>query len=398
MTISANHFQHAMEATPFLERIEALSQVHEWTSWNGYKVARVLDQLSAEYFAVRSTCSVMDLTPMEKYRIAGPDARAFLDRLVTRDISRLHHGDVTYVAWCNDEGKLLDDGTLFQLRDDDYRLCSQHHQLDWLSISAAGFDVRIERETAKVAALAVQGPTACTVLRAAGFAGIEEIRPFTMRGLSVGGAPVSVSRTGYTGDLGYELWLEPEHAPTIWDRIFAQGRSHDIHAIGLSALDMVRIEAGFVMPGFDFNTAETVLRRGFDRSPYEAGLGWMVHLEKGHFTGRAALAAEAARPPDRRLHRMIVAGNKPAAHALVYDRRNGNRIGEVKAATWSPILKKNVTLADIRYRNGRLPAELWARLDYQRELAWFSRWERCEIVDKPFIDRVYRSLTPPNPL
>ena len=395
MTLDKEHFRRAMFPTPFAERTDPLSQVQEWYSWNGYKVARVLDQLSNEYFAVRSGCSIMDMTPMEKYRIRGGDSRRFLDRLVTRNISSLRPGRVTYVVWCNDEGKVIDDGTLYQLGEDDYRLCAQHHQLDWLLMSAAGFDVSIDVETHDIAALAVQGPTSCSVLMAAGLLGLDQLRSFDAATLAWSGLDVFVSRTGYTGDLGYELWLRPDDALPVWDAIFAMRGDYDIVPIGVSALEIVRTEAGFIMPGFDFNTAESVLRAGYDRSPFEVGLDWVVDLEKGHFTGRRALIAERQRPPGRRFHKLVVAGNKPAADATVCDRKGGSKVGELKAAVWSPILKKNIALADIVYRDGRPPAELWARIDYQKELEWNTQWARCAIVDKPFLVPEHKLLTPP---
>ena len=209
------------------------------------------------------------------------------------------------------------------------------------------------------------------------------------------GFPVTISRTGYTGDLGYELWIDPADALQLWDAIFAVQGQYDIHAMGLSALEVVRIEAGFIMPGFDFNIAEATVRDGFDRSPYEAGLGWIVHLDKGHFTGRKALLAEKARPAKRRLHKIVVDGNKPVGDAFIYDGKEGNQCGEVKCTTWSPILKANLALADIEYANGRPPADLWARIDYQRELKWLSTWEKCRIESKPFYNPPHRSATPP---
>jgi len=257
MNINHEHFRQALQRTPFHDRISALSTTEIWTGWNTYKVARVVDKLSAEYFAVRSGCAVMDLTPMEKYRITGKDAYAYLDRLLTRDISTLKPGRVTYVVWCDDEGKVIDDGTLFQFGEQDYRLCSQHHQLDWLLMSASGFDVQIETETHDVAALAVQGPTSYSVLTAAGIDGLEQLKPFGIVDLHCGDIPVTVSRTGYTGDLGYEVWAEPANALRLWDAIFSVQGRYDIQPMGLDALEMVRIEAGFVMPGFDFNTAES---------------------------------------------------------------------------------------------------------------------------------------------
>ncbi|MEX0709079.1 MAG: aminomethyltransferase family protein [Woeseia sp.] len=395
MKIDPDHFRHALSRTPFHDRLAALSLAEEWMAWNTYKVARVIDSVPSEYFAARSACAVMDLTPMEKYRVRGTGARQFLDRLVTRDLSKLRAGRVTYVIWCNDDGKILDDGTLFQLGEDDYRLCSQHHQLDWLLISAADFDVQIDVETHDVAALAVQGPTSCKVLAAAGVEDLPRLKPFDVAALRCGDMPLTVSRTGYTGDLGYELWMDPQHAMAVWDAIFAVRGSYDVRPMGLSALEMLRIEAGFIMPGFDFNTAEATIRDGYDRSPYEAGLGWVVALDKGHFTGQSALRAEHAQPPKRQLTKIVIEGNKPAGQAFVYTGKNGKLCGEVKCTTWSPILKANLALADIEFRNGRLPPDLWVRIDYQRELKWHTTWARCQARSKPFYQPEHRSATPP---
>jgi aminomethyltransferase len=395
MNITHEHFRQALQRTPFHDRISALSTTETWTGWNTYKVARVVDKLSAEYFAVRSGCAVMDLTPMEKYRITGTDAYAYLDRLLTRDISTLKPGRVTYVVWCNDEGKVIDDGTLFQFGEQDYRLCTQHHQLDWLLMSASGYDVQIETETHDVAALAVQGPTSYSVLTAAGIDGLELLKPFGIVDLHCGDIPITVSRTGYTGDLGYEVWVEPADALRVWDAIFSVQGQYDIQPMGLDALEMVRIEAGFIMPGFDFNTAESTVRDGYDRSPYEVGLGWVVSLDKGHFTGRKALMAEKSRPVRRKLTKIIVDGNKPVGEAFIYDGKGGKLVGEIKCTIWSPVLKSNLALADIDYVNGRLPGKLWARFDYQRELKWRTAWAECHAQTKPFYSPEHRSATPP---
>jgi aminomethyltransferase len=395
MNIAREHFRQALQPTPFHDRFAALSITEEWMTWNTYKVPRVVDKLPTEYFAVRNGCAVMDLTPMEKYRITGSDARAYLDRLVTRDLSRLRPGRVTYIVWCNDDGKVIDDGTLFQFGESDYRLCSQQHQLDWLLLSAEGFDVQVEVETHDVAALAVQGPTSYSVLTAAGIDGLDEMKPFDILDLNCGNIPVTVSRTGYTGDLGYELWLEPSYALPLWDAIFdVQGR-YDIHAMGLSALEMVRIEAGYIMPGFDFNIAEATIRDGYDRSPFEAGLDWIVDLDKGHFTGRKALLAEKSRPAKRRLTKIVIEGNKPPGEAFIYTGKNGKKVGEIKCSMWSPILKANLGLADIEFINGKLPSDLWARIDYQRELQWLTNWARCMVKSKPFYNPEHRLATPP---
>ena len=398
MKIDHGHFRQAVAHTPFHSAYAGMSKTESWASWNGCKVPRVVDKLSTEYSAVRSSCSVMDLTPMEKYRIEGPDAHAFLDKLVIRDIAKLVPGRVTYVAWCNDAGKVIDDGTLFRLDEHRYRLCSQHHQLDWLLMSAAGFDVRIAVETHEVAALAVQGPTAFAVLRAAGIVGLDDLEPFGVRMLACGELPVVVSRTGYSGDLGYEIWIEPGHALALWHAIFALTDRYDIHLIGLDALEMVRIEAGFIMPGFDFNCTEMTIRDGYDRSPYEVGLGWLVDLDKGHFTGRKALRAEQARPARRRLTKLVIDGNKPVGQSFVYAGRKGRQVGEIKCTTWSPILKANLAIADIEYSDGKLPDNLWTRFDYQRELKWRTAWAKCHAQTKPFYSPEHRSKTPPDSL
>ncbi len=397
MKLEHEHFRQALQGSAFLGRMESLSNTENWASWNGYKVPRVVDKLSTEYFAVRSGCAVMDLTPMEKYRIRGAGARAFLDRLVTRDLAKLRPGRVSYVIWCNDEGKVIDDGTVFQLGEQDYRLCAQHHQLDWLLTSAVGFEVTIEVETHAVPALAVQGPTSCSVLQQAGLEGIETLKPFDVKELRLAGAPVLVSRTGYTGDLGYELWFQPEHALAGWDAIFAVQGLYDIHAMGLDALEMVRIEAGFIMPGFDFNCAESTVRAGHDRTPDEVGLGWLVQADKGHFTGRQAILAARKKPLQRLLSKLVVEGNKPVGEAFVYAGKDGKQVGEVKCTTWSPVLKANLALADIECQRGELPADLWARFDYQRELKWHTAWARCRAQNQPFYQPQHRGLTPPAP-
>jgi len=390
-------FRQVLQPSPFHPRVEEHCRVKNWTSWNGYQTARVYDTLAAEYFAIRSSCSVMDLTPMEKYRIGGPDALKFLNRLVARDISGLKPNRVAYVLWCNDEGKVLDDGTIFHLRQGEYRLCSQHHQLDWLLISALGMDVSVIVETHEIAALAVQGPTAYSVLTAAGFEGLDKLKPFGILYTQVAGFELMVSRTGYTGDLGYELWTDPSNALALWDAVFeVRDRGlYDLRCIGLDALEMVRIEAGFIMPADDFNTAETTVRAGHDRSPFEIGLGWVVNFDKPHFTGKQALLREKSRPIKRRLVKLAIDGNKPPIDSFLYDGKKGRRIGTIKTQIWSPILKANLAMADVEYRKGKLPKEIWAEIYYQKELEWQVSWARCRISETPFWTHPRRSATPP---
>ena len=392
-----HNFSQTLEHSPFHERLKHHSQTQNWAGWNGYQTPRVADTLASEYFAIRSSCSVMDLTPMEKYRITGPDAGRFLDRLVTRNMAKVKVGRVAYAVWCNDEGRVLDDGTIFRLDTNDYRLCAQHHQLDWLMISSIGFDVSIEKETHDVAALSVQGPTSAAVLSAAGIKGLETLKPFGILESEIQGFGVTVSRTGFTGDLGYELWTKPQHALSLWDALFSLNEKglFDIKVIGLDALEMVRIEAGFLMPGWDFNTAETVVRAGHDRSPFELGLDWAVHFDKPNFTGKRALIEESNRPPERRLLKLVLEGNKEPVGSFIFDRKKGANVGAVMSQTWSPIMKRSLALADIQYKNGQPPMELWAEIYYQKELEWRVKWAKCEVVKRTFWSHPRRNATPP---
>ena len=391
-------FKQVLQRTPFHDRVEVLNQVKSWSPWNGYQTARVFDTLASEYFAIRSTCSVMDMTPMEKYRVTGPDARKFLDRLVIRDLSKLRPGRVTYVAWCNDDGRVLDDGTIFHLGEAGYRICSQHHQLDWLMMSSLGMDVTIKQETHDIAALAVQGPTSCSVLTAAGISGLPELKPFGILNTVLAGFDVMVSRTGFTGDLGYEVWVDPSNALALWDAIFGvkERGLYEIRPIGLDALEMVRVEAGFLMPGDDFNTAESTVRADHDRSPFELGLDWILTFDKPYFTGRRALEKEKARAIRRRVIKLTVEGNKPPIDSFLYDGKKGRHIGTIKTAIWSPILKANLAIADIEYAKGVVPKEIWAQIYYQKELEWRVKWARCTVSNKPFWVHPRRLQTPPD--
>ena len=392
-----HNFAQVLEPSPFHDRIVAHTLTQNWAEWNGYQTVRVADTVASEYFAVRSSCSVMDLTPMEKYRITGPDALDFLNRLVTRDISKLKPGRVMYAVWCNDKGKVIDDGTIFHLAPGDYRLCAQHHQLDWLLLSSIGFDVTITKETADIAALSVQGPTAYSVLAAAGAKGLEGLKPFGIIETEMAGIKLTISRTGFTGDLGYELWTDPDNALAMWDAIFAIKHKGllDVRLIGLDALEMVRIEAGFIMPGWDFNTAENVVRADHDRSPFELGLDWIVKFDKPYFTGKKALLEERARPARRRLVKLSLEGNRVPSGSFLFDRKDGTNVGSVVAHMWSPILKTALAYGDVELTKGALPDQLWAEIYYQKELKWRLAWAKCTVHSAPFWQHERRSKTPP---
>jgi aminomethyltransferase len=394
---SAPHYRKPLLKTPFHERSRALSQVDAFIPWSGYTTVDVFSTVEQEYFAIRNSSSVYDLTPMVKYRIAGRDALRFLNRLTTRDVRKLTPGKVAYNVWCNDAGELIDDGTVFCLAPDEYRLCTAERQLDWLEASAIGFEVEIAEVTEDIAALAVQGPTSGAVLRELGLAGIERLKPFECAQFALADTQgLMVSRTGFTGDLGYELWMQPLDAEGVWDRLFAAGRTRGIRPIGSRALNIARVEAGFLLPHFDFVSAAKTLRIGTARSPLELGLGWLVDFEKGHFTGRRALLAERARGPRRRLAGLDIEGNKPAHNALLYsDRRGRRQVGSVSSAVWSPTCKRNLALAMVEAPHFESGATLWAEIYLNRELVWERRMARARVVERPFYAPARRRATPP---
>ncbi len=391
------HFRDTVLKTPFYPRAAELNIVNDWKRWAAYTVANTFESLELEYAAIRNGASVFDLTPMAKYRITGPDALAFLNKVVTRDLSKLGDNRVAYTVWCNDRGQVIDDGTVFRFSSTDFRLCAQERQLDWLMISALGFDVAIEEETDAVPALALQGPASCTILQKIGLGGIEELKPFDIHTFKAFGTSLTVSRTGYTGDLGYELWIDPAHALDLWDALFEAGAPYAIRPIGTAAINMIRVEAGFLMAGVDFMPALETVRDGHTRSPFELGLGWTVNLKKEHFTGKQALLAEKENGSRYRFIKLDVEGNKTACDAFIYAGKS-KAIGTVTTAAWSPILKKNLAFASVEMPWGKIGDELFAEIYYQKELKWTRKWAKCTIVEGLFFDPERRRKTPPDPI
>jgi aminomethyltransferase len=389
------HYRRPLLRTPFAGRAEPFIQTDAYIQWSGYTTVDVFSSVEQEYFSIRNACSVYDLTPMVKYRIAGPEAERYLNRLVTRNIAKLKPGRVAYTVWCNDAGHVIDDGTVFRLGATEFRLCTAERQLDWLLDSAIGFDVEIAEVTETIAALSLQGPTSCAVLKALGLTGVERLKMFDIGRFELDGAALTVSRTGFTGDLGYELWMDPVQAGALWDRLMAAGRPHGIRPIGSAALNMARIEAGFLQINVDFISAEHTIRTGRDRSPFELGLDWLVDLGKGHFNGRRALLAEQVLGPRRRLVGLDIEGNKPADHALLYAEKAGKRqIGTVSSALWSPTCKRNLALAMLDAPYFEKGAEIWAEIYLNRELVWERRMVRAHLTDRPFFAPDRRKAVP----
>jgi len=387
------HYRRAVLETPFHPRTSAANVLNAWHRWRDHTTADAYFDVGMEYTALRNACTVFDLSPMTKHLITGPDALAFMNRLVTRDVAKIKPGRVGYAAWCDDRGQVIDDGTIFHLKDNVFRLCSQERQLDWLLASALGFDVNIREESLDIAALAFQGPTSCAVLKHFGLVGIENLKPFGMQSFAFEGADLMVSRTGFTGDLGYELWIEPSRAIALWDRLFEAGANYGIKPMGTLALEMSRIEAAFIVAGVEFLPADRAVRTDRTRSPLELDLAWLVDFTKPNFTGRRALLAEQKRGSRYRLVRLDVEGNKVAKDAYVYDPRR-NVIGVVTSAMWSAAAKASIALASVATPWGRPGDELFVDIYYQKELKWNRTMSRCRLVDGPFYAPARRKTTP----
>lgn len=380
--------------TPFYRRMKALDTLNAWHEWKGYTTPDELYCAETEYFAIRNATGVFDLTPMTKYRISGPDARDYVNRLVTRDMAKIKPGRVAYAVWCDDRGQVIDDGTIFHLNEGEYRLCSQERHFDWLMTSAIGFDVNVVEETDAVAGLAVQGPTSYTILKKLGLDGLGELKPFGLMHFDFDGAGLMVSRTGFTGDLGYELWIKPELALELWDELYAAGADYGIQPYGEAATNMARLEAAFIMPAMEFNEALRTVNFEHDQTPFELNLGWLVDFKKSHFSGRRALLEEKNRGPKYTLTKLDIEGNKPADGSYIYsNKRCTQEVGYVTSAMWSPSVKANIALAMIETKY--LQGELWLEIYYEKELRQYSRVVKCTQKQKPFWTPARARATPP---
>jgi len=395
MTTEHPYAGEQLKRTHFHPREAALNIREAWSSWNGYKFAQYYYDAEYEYFCVRNTCGTYDICPMQKYHVAGRDAQAMLNRMVTRDIAKLPVNRVTYVVWCTDEGRMVDDGTIFRLADDEFMLTCGSPCSAWLRMAAFGFgDVTVTDRTEEIAALSLQGPTACAVLKKMGLDGIETARPFDIRHFPFHGGSLMVSRTGFTGDLGYELWITSELALTMWDELYAAGADYGIQPFGEEATNMARLEAGFIMPDMEFNEALKTVHFQHDQTPFELNLGWLVDFSKPHFNGRSALLKEKERGPKYTLTRLDIEGNKPAEHAYLYgNKRCSKEIGYVTSAMWSPAAKANIALAMIK--TGCLKDDIWAEIYYEKELRQYRKVARCTVMNQPFWTPARAKATPP---
>ena len=384
-----------LKLSPFHPRQEALNIRNAWSVWNGYKFADCYYDAEYEYFCVRNTCGTYDICPMQKYIISGRDAETMLNRMVTRDVSKLGLNRVAYTVWCNDEGRVIDDGTVFRLASDRFQLNCGSPCTAWLEKSVFGFDdVSVTDVSDEIAGLSLQGPTSCSVLKKMGLDGIETAKPFDIMHFPFHGDTLMVSRTGFTGDLGYEFWIQRGLALELWDELYAAGENYGIQPYGETATNMTRLEAGFLMPDMDFNEALRTVHFEHDHSPFELSLGWLVDLKKPNFSGRTALVKEKQRGSKYSLTKLDIEGNKPAPGAIMYNSEDCKKdIGYVTSAMWSPAVKSNIALAMIKTEH--LQGELWAEIYYYKDNRPYRRMALSTPKQKPFWAPARARATPP---
>lgn len=383
--------------SPFHERTAPRCRSWRWKDWAGYlAVCRFDTSLDREYAAIRQSCAAIDVSPLFKYDVRGKDAAALLSRMMVRDIGRLGLGRVTYTCWCDDAGKVVDDGTVTRLGDDWFRVTAADPSLAWILRLARGLSVDVSDVTDQVAALALQGPTSRAVLEACCDGDIRGLGFFRSTRGRIDGIEVIVTRTGYTGDLGYEVWCEASRGTRLWDAVFAAGQAHGIEAVGLDALDMSRIEAGFIMLGVDYYSAPKQVLERKKSSPYEIGLGWTVNLDRAPFVGQAALRKEKLEGSPwamvglelswvelERIYDEVGLPPKLPAEASrvplpVY--ADGKQVGQVTSSVWSPLLKKFIALASVRSGHAKVGTAL--RVEHTVEFE--RRSVAAQVVDTPF--------------
>ena len=352
--------------TPFHERTFALCESLNYREWSGYYTVSAYEMHhDHEYNAIRNATALIDISPLFKYRVTGKDATRLVDRVITRDMQKVAVGQVMYTPWCDEHGKVIDDGTVSRIEENVYRWTAADPSLRWFTQNAAGLDVQIEDISESVAALAVQGPTSGRMLKdVVEDADIENLKYFRVTRGRIAGVPIEVSRTGYTGDLGYEIWMPAENALKIWDTLSEQGKAFDIKPAGMLALDVARIEAGLLLIDIDFNSSKKALIEPQKYSPFEMGLGRLVSLEKNRFIGQAALTAEQKRGSAKQIVGLEIdwpavegiyehVGLPPAVSPIasrvavpVYS--NGRQLGKATSTTWSPTLKKMIALGTLK--------------------------------------------------
>jgi len=393
--------------TAFHERTFALCNSLNYREWSGYYTVSVYEvHHEHEYNAIRNACALIDISPLYKYLVSGKDATRLVNRVITRDINKVAVGQVIYACWCDEEGKVIDDGTITRLEENKYRWTAADPSLRWFRQNGNNMDVQIEDISEKVAALALQGPTSGKLLKAVAEAEITNLKYFRKTSGKINGVPVDISRTGYTGDLGYEIWVPWNDAVKVWDALMDKGKQFDIHAAGMLALDVARVEAGLLLIEVDYTSSKKALIASQKYSPFELGFGKMVHLNKPNFVGKDVLVRDAKEGVARQFvgleidwteveqsyekYGLTPAAPAQASRVAVPVYCGEKQVGKATTTTWSPVLKKMIALASIdsdHAQNGR-------RLQMEITIEAVRQKVTAKIVAMPFFNPKRKTAVP----
>jgi aminomethyltransferase len=393
--------------TAFHERTFALCQSLNYREWSGYYTVSVYEvHHEHEYNAIRNACALIDITPLYKYLVTGQDATKLVNRVITRDIKKVAVGQVIYCCWCDEQGKVIDDGTITRLEENKYRWTAADPSLRWFRQNALNMDAQIEDISERTAALALQGPTSGTLLKSVAEADIANLKYFRMTSGKIAGVPVDISRTGYTGDLGYEIWVPWSDAVKVWDALMDKGKQFDIHAAGMLALDVARVEAGLLLIEVDYSSSKKALISSQKYSPYELGFEKMVHLQKENFVGKAALERDHKQGVPRQLIGLEIDWNEVEAR---YDKfglspaapsqasrvpvplyLEGKQVGKATTTTWSPVLKKLIALASVDTAH----AKLGTKLQMEITIEAMRQNVTAQVVKLPFFNPARKTAVP----
>ena len=389
-----------LRLSPFFDRTSQLNESQEWRRWAGHLSATSYELTHEnEYFAIRTKAGLLDITPLKKYLIEGNDAQKLLDNIVTRNIAICKVGQVMYTTWCDENGKVIDDGTVQRLSEKKFRITSAEPNLEWIKSNSIGMDVIITDDSFSTAALALQGPNSRKILNEVSSKSLDSLKFFWMMDAKFGDISVSISRTGYTGDLGYEIWMDPNDALAVWDLLMEKGTLFGITPIGLHALDIARIEAGLILLDVDYISSRHAIVESRKSSPNELGLGWTVKINKNNFIGKQELVNEKKNGvrwnlvgieiewPEFEKHFRKV-GLPPALPSTawrtstpLYNRKK-EQIGYATSGTWSPILKRYIALAHIHSSYAKIGSELL----FEIKVEHFRKLTKATIVKTPFFD------------
>jgi aminomethyltransferase len=393
--------------TAFHERTFPLCHSLNYREWSGYYTVSVYEvHHEHEYNAIRNAAALIDISPLYKYLVTGKDATKLVNRVITRDIRKVSVGQVIYCCWCDEQGKVIDDGTITRLEENKYRWTAADPSLRWFRQNGTNMDVQIEDISEKVAALALQGPTSGKLLKSVAEADIADLKYFRVTHGKIAGVPVDISRTGYTGDLGYEIWVPWNHAVKVWDAVMETGKRFDIHAAGMLALDVARVEAGLLLIEVDYSSSKKALIPSQKYSPYELGFGKMVHLNKENFIGKAALERDQKQGVARQFVGLEIdwtevearyekfgltpAAPSQASRVAVPVYCGEKQVGKATSATWSPVLKKMIALASIETSHSKLGT----RLQMEITIEAIRQKVTAKIVKMPFFNPARKTAVP----